>query len=135
VRVNVSPVTRIILIGAAVVVAFDVAASLLLAWLGGSLIWMFLGEGLIYLAAGFAGGRFGGLAAGARSGASVAALDCAVGWPITGAIGTGQVSRITLVSVVFVLVTMIATGAVAGTAGAVAARLVGRRSAEAPAER
>jgi hypothetical protein len=76
-------VIRIILIGTSAVVAFDVAVSLLLLGLGGSLIWMFLGEGLIYLATGFAGGRIGGLGAGARCGALVA-------------IGTGQVSRLTL---------------------------------------
>ena len=124
---NLSSVTRIILIGAVVAVAFDVTASLLLLWLGGPLLWMFLGEGLIYLAAGFAGGRIGGLGAGARCGASVAAIDGGVGWPVTWAIGTGQVSRITLISVLFVLVAMIATGAVAGTVGAVGARLIGRR--------
>lgn len=72
-------VSRFILVGAAAVVAFDVAASLLL--LGGSLTWMFLGEGLI--------------------------------------------------AVLFVLAAMIATGAIAGTAGALVARLVGRRSAAA----
>lgn len=125
-------VNRIILIGAAVVVAFDVAASLLLLSLGGSLIWMLLGEGLIYFATGFAGGRIGGLRAGARCGASVAAIDCAVGWPITWAIGTGQVSRITLIAVLFVLAAMITAGAIAGTTGAVVARLAGRGSAAPP---
>jgi hypothetical protein len=119
--------TRVILIGAAVVVAFDVAASLLLRSLDASLLFMFLGEGLIYLTAGFVGGRIGGLAGGVRAGASVAALDCAVGWPITWALGTGQVSRLTLASAAFVLVAMIATGAVAGAVGAVGARALPRR--------
>jgi hypothetical protein len=119
--------TRIVLIGAAIVVAFDVAASLLLQRVGGSLVWMFLGSGLIYLAVGFVSGRSGGIPDGARSGASVAALDGAVGWPITWVIGTGQVSRITVAGVVLVLVTMIAIGTAAGTAGAIAARLLPKR--------
>ena len=113
--------TRIILIGAAVVLAFDVAASLLLSRLGGSLLWMFLGEGLVYLAVGFAGGRVAGIGAAMRCGAAVAALDCVAGWPITWAIGTGQVSRLSLVAVVFVLAVMVAAGAAAGAAGAFAA--------------
>ena len=123
--VSASPVTRVILGGAAVVLAFDVTASLLLLWLGGSLLWMLFGEGLIYLAVGFAGGRVGGIGMGARCGASVAAIDCVVGWPVTWAIGTGQVSQLTLIGVLFVLAAMIAAGAVAGTSGAVVARLLG----------
>ena len=96
--------------------------------LGGSLVWMFLGEGLVYFAAGFAGGRIGGLGAGARCGATVAAIDATVGWAFTWAIGTGRVSRLTLVSAAFILVVMITTGAIAGAAGAFGARLLARRS-------
>ena len=120
-------VTRIILIGGAIVVVFDVVASVLLQSLDASLLWMFIGEGVIYLGVGFAGGRVAGIVGGARSGASVAALDCAFGWPITWAIGTGQVSRLSLASALFVLAVMVAIGAVAGTAGAVASRIFGRR--------
>ena len=127
--------TRIILIGAAVVLAFDVAASLLLSRLGGSLLWMFLGEGLVYLAVGFAGWRVAGIRAATRCGAAVAALDCVVGWPITWAIGTGQVSRLSLVAVVFVLAVMVAAGAAAGAAGAFAARVMDRQLAKARAAR
>ena len=119
--------TRVILICAAIVVAFDVAASLLLQRLGASLLWMFAGEALIYATAGFAGGRLGGFRAGAGCGAAVAALDCMIGWPITWAIGTGQVSRLTLVAVTFVLMVIVTTGLVAGMAGAGVARMSGRR--------
>lgn len=119
--------TRIILIGAAVVVAFDVAASLLLARLDASLLWMFLGEALIYLGAGFAAARIGGLRAAVASGSAVAAVDCLVGWPILWAIGTGQVSRLTFTAVVFVLLVMVTAGAVAGAAGALVSRFVARR--------
>ena len=118
---------RIIFIGAAVVIAFDVAVSLLLSRLDVSLVWMFLGAALIYAAAGFAAASVGGFPAATASGAAVAAIDCLIGWPILWSIGTGQVSRLTFTAVVFVLLIMITTGAVAGTAGAVAARLVGRR--------
>jgi hypothetical protein len=128
-------VTRIVVIGVAAVLAFDVAASLLLSRLGGSLIWMFLGEGVIYLAVGFAGGRAAGIGAAMRCGAAVAALDCVVGWPIMWAIGTGQVSRLSLVAVVFVLAAMVAAGTAAGAAGALAARVVGRQPAKARAAR
>jgi hypothetical protein len=120
-------VTRVILIGAALVVVFDIAASLLLARLDASLLWMFLGEALIYAAAGFAAARNGGFPAAVASGAAVAALDCTVGWPILWAIGTGQVSRVTFTAAVFVLLIMITTGAVAGSAGGVGARIFGRR--------
>jgi hypothetical protein len=120
-------VARILLIGAAVVIAFDVAASLLLSRLDVSFVWMFLGEALIYVATGFAAARIGGFPAAAASGAAVAAIDCVIGWPILWSIGTGQVSRLTFTAVVFVLLVMITTGAVAGTAGAIAGRLVGRR--------
>jgi len=120
-------VTRIIVIGAATVVVFDVAASLLLQWLGGSLLWMFLGEASIYAAAGYAGGRKGGVRMGAGCGTAVAAFDCVVGWPITWMIGTGQVSNVTMVAVVFVLMVMTTAGLVAGMLGAAAARIVGRR--------
>jgi len=121
-------ITRIILVGAAIVVAFDAVASLLLPWLGASLAWMFLGESLLYFGVGFASGRIGGLVAGARSGAAVAAVDATVGWAITWVIGTGRVSRLTPFGVAVVLLTMITTGVVAGSAGAFAARLLGRRS-------
>jgi hypothetical protein len=124
----VTPTTRIVLVGAAVVVAFDATASLLLSRLGGSLAWMFLGEGLLYVAVGFAAGRIGGLAAGARSAAAVAAVDSTLGWAVTWVVGTGRVSRVTPVSVAFVLLTMVATGAAAGSAGAFGAQLLGRRS-------
>ncbi len=124
--------TRIVLVGAAVVVTFDATASLLLRSLGGSLVWMFLGEGLIYVAVGFAAGRIGGPGAGARSGAAVAAIDATVGWAVTWMIGTGRISRVTLVGVAFILVTIIVTGAVAGTAGAFVARLLGWRLPAAP---
>jgi hypothetical protein len=120
-------VTRIILTGAAVVIAFDVVASLLLAALDASLVFMLLGEGLIYLSAGFAAARRGGLPAGVASGAAVAALDCLVGWPVLWAIGTGQVSRLTFTAAVFVLLVMITVGAVAGGAGALGARVARRR--------
>jgi hypothetical protein len=120
--------TRLILIGAAIVVAFDAIASLLLRSLGGSLAWMFLGEGLLYVGVGFAGGRIGGLGAGARSGAAVAAIDATVGWGITWLIGTGRVSRVTPLGLSFVLLTMITTGALAGAAGAFSAWLLGRSS-------
>jgi hypothetical protein len=122
-----SPMYRVILICAAIVVVFDVAASLLLQRLDASLLWMFAGEALIYAAAGFAGGRLGGFRAGAGCGAAVAALDCLIGWPITWAIGTGQVSGLTLVAVTFVLMVMITAGLVAGMAGATVARIAGRR--------
>jgi hypothetical protein len=113
--------------GAAAVVAFDIGASLLLARLDASLLWMFLGETLIYLAAGFAAARAGGLPAAVASGSAVAAVDCLVGWPLLWAIGTGQVSRLTFTAAVFVLMVMITMGAIAGGVGAVGARLVARR--------
>ena len=124
--------TWIVLVGAAVVVAFDATASLLLQWLGWSLIWMFLGEGLLYLAVGFAEGRIGGLGTGTRSGAAVAAVDATVGWAVTWAIGTGRVSRVTPIGVAFILLVMVTTGALAGCAGALGARLLARRSPAAP---
>jgi len=120
-------VTRIILVGAAVVIAFDLTASLILSRLDVSLVWMFLGEALIYGVAGFAAARIGGFPAATASGAAVAAIDCLIGWPILWSIGTGQVSRLTFTAVVFVLLIMVTTGAVAGAAGAVAARIAGRR--------
>ena len=119
---------RIVVIGAAVVVGFDAIASLLLSWLGGPLGWMFLGEGLVYLGVGFMSGRIGGIGAGARSGAAVAAIDATVGWTVTWLIGTGRISRLTPVSVAFVLLTMITVGILAGSTGALAAKLIGRQS-------
>jgi hypothetical protein len=114
--------TRIVLVGAVTVVAFDAAASFLLVWLGGSLVWMFLGEGLIYLVVGFAAGRLGGLGAATRSGAAVAVVDATLGWAVAWAIGTGRVSRVTPVGVAFVI--LVLTGAAAGLVGALGARLV-----------
>jgi hypothetical protein len=120
--------TRIVLIGGAAVVAFDAAASLLLQRLGGSLVWMFAGEVLMYFVVGVVAGRRGGLGAGTRAGAAVGAIDSTAGWAITWAIGTGRVSRLAPASVTIIILTMITTGVVMGGAGALCARLWSRPS-------
>jgi hypothetical protein len=122
-----SPVTRVILIGAAGVVAVDTIAALLLLWLGGSWAWTMIAEGLVYLAVGFAAGRPAGVGAGARSGAAVAAVDSTVGWAVASAIGPGRVSRVTVAGVAFVVLFMVMTGAIAGAVGAWAARRLRHR--------
>ena len=63
---------RLILLGAVTVVSFDALASLLLPLVGGSLLWMFAGQGLVYFGTGVAAGRLGGFWTGARCGAAVA---------------------------------------------------------------
>jgi hypothetical protein len=123
-----SAVLRIILLGAAVVVAVDAVASLLLPPLGGSLLWMFVAEALVYFGAGIAAGRFGGFWAGARCGASVAAVDATIGWAVTWVMGTGRVSQLTPDNVAFVFVTMVVVGAIAGGIGGLLRRLAQRRA-------
>lgn len=117
---------RIVLIGAATVVTVDALASLLLPALGGSLLWMFVAEALVYFGAGIAAGRLGGFWVGARCGAGVAAIDATVGWGVTWLMGTGQVSRLTPANVAFVFVTMVVVGAIAGGIGALLRRVAQR---------
>ncbi len=123
---------RLILLGAVTVVSFDALASLLLPLVGGSLLWMFAGQGLVYFGTGVAAGRLGGFWTGARCGAAVAAIDATVGWGVTWLMGTGQVSRLTPAAVALVLVVMVSVGAAAGGIGAVLARRARRALATTP---
>jgi hypothetical protein len=122
-------VLRLILLAAAIVVAFDALASLLLPLVGGSLLWMFIGEALVYCGTGFAAGRLGSLWKAAACGAAVAAADATIGWGMTWIMGTGRVSELTPVSVTMVFVVMVSVGAVAGCSGALLWRLARRPNA------
>lgn len=122
---------RIILLGGIAVVAFDALASLLLPLVDGSLLWMFLGEVLVYFGAGVAAGRLGGFWTGACCGAAVAAVDATIGWGMTWMMGTGQVSALTPLNIAFVFVTMTLVGAVAGGSAALL-RHVARPAGAAP---
>jgi hypothetical protein len=119
-------VLRLILLGAVIVVAFDALASLLLPFFGGSLIWMFIGEALVYCGTGIAAGRLGGVLKAAGCGAAVAAADATLGWGMTWILGTGRVSELTPTNVTFVFVVMVSVGAIAGGSGAALRRLTRR---------
>jgi hypothetical protein len=121
-------VLRLILLGATIVVAFDALASLLLPLVGGSLLWMFMGETLVYCGTGVAASRLGGFWKGARGGAGVAAIDATIGWGMTWAIGTGRISELTPVNVTIVFTAMVSVGALAGGIGALLGRLARRPS-------
>lgn len=121
------PLTRVMLVGAVAVVAFDAAAALLAVRFGFSWGWAILGEALLYLVVGFCGGRVGGVGAGVRSGAVTAAADATAGWAVAWWIGPGRLHRAVPMTFVFVVLVMIAAGAVLGSVGGWGARLLAGR--------
>jgi hypothetical protein len=123
-----SPVTRIMLIGALGVVTFDAVAALLALQFGFSWAWAMLGEALLYVTVGFCGARAGGMGAGLKIGAVTAAADATAGWAVAWAIGPGQVRGAAPIMLVTVALVMVAGGLTLGAVGGYGARLLGSRS-------
>ncbi len=121
---------RVLMISAAVVLAFDTVAAGASAALGFPYASAAPGSWLIYAAAGFFGARAGGgVWMGVLAAAMTGLVDSTAGWLVSSAIGPGRPvgAAASAGAVAATVVTVTVLAAVVGLVGAVLGRSAGRR--------
>lgn len=114
---------RVALIGAAVVIAFDAAASLASRATGVAYSWATVGSWLLYAGFGFLASRAAGgsVRAAALTGLVLGVTDASAGWAVSWAIGPGRTAGLDARRWVWALVVVAAMAAgIAALGGAIA---------------
>ena len=125
------PFSRFLLLAAAMLLAFDVAASVGSIALGFPYASATYGSIIMYVGFGFLAALRYGFSRGVLLGALLGLIDATAGWAISWAIGPGQVaaSQFSFGAWALTLVLVVAMGAVFGLVGTGAAMLVRRARA------
>jgi hypothetical protein len=119
-----TPLQRVILLGAAAILVFDALGSLAAKALGFDYGALSPGSYLIDAAIAFAAARVAGFKAGVLAATTVALIEATAGWAISWIIGPGRLPGVSVSVIAGIVVWVTATGALAGAAGAGLAKLV-----------